>query len=304
MRMAQYRASAKFTASRKISVVDVAIYLFLILLAIIMVFPFYNMILVSVADYVDIIETPIYVYPKSIDLQNYRMAFLLPNFVNSALVSVFVTVVGTLLSMVVTTLGAYVLSRRNFPLKGFFFYFIVFTMYFGAGLIPWYLVMKELGFINNIWGMVIPPLINTFYLILVRNYFQSIPPDIEESARIDGANDIQILVNILVPISAPIIATISLFYAVDRWNDWWLGMILMQDPKLMPLQLLLRNLVIANTLDLGSDMMNIMRTSRIQVHSRSLQMAVVTITTIPILLVYPFLQKHFTKGILLGSIKA
>ncbi|MCS6848319.1 MAG: carbohydrate ABC transporter permease [Anaerolineae bacterium] len=301
--MTQHRTPARL-ASRKISVVDVAIYLFLILLAVIMVFPFYNMILVSVADYVDIIETQIYVYPKSIDLQNYRMALLLPNFVNSALVSVFVTVVGTLLSMVVTTLGAYVLSRRNFPLKGFFFYFIVFTMYFGAGLIPWYLVMKELGLINNIWGMVIPPLINTFYLILMRNYFQSIPPDIEESARIDGANDIQILVNILVPISAPIIATISLFYAVDRWNDWWLGMILIQDPKLMPLQLLLRNLVIANTLDLGSDMMNIMRTSRIQVHSRSLQMAVVTITTIPILLVYPFLQKHFTKGILLGSIKA
>jgi len=276
----------------------------LVLLTIAVVFPFYNMLLVSVARYEDIISTPLYLFPKAIDLQNYRMAVLYPNFVNSVGVSVFVTVVGTGLSLLVTTMGAYALSRKHLPYRKFFFYFVVVTMYFGGGLIPWYLVLKGLGFVDSTWVMVVPPLINTFYLILMRNYFQGIPDELEESAKIDGANDVQILFRIMIPIAAPIIATITLFYAVARWNDWWLAMIFNQDPHKIPLTLILRRMVVDATIDLGNDMMNAMRDAHIQVHSRSLQMATVTLTTIPILLVYPFLQKYFTKGIMLGAIKA
>jgi putative aldouronate transport system permease protein len=276
----------------------------LVLLALVVLFPFYNMLLVSVARYEDIISTPLYVFPKAIDLQNYRMAVLYPNFVNSVGVSVFVTVVGTALSLLVTTMGAYALSRQYLPFRKFLFYFIVITMYFGGGLIPWYLVMKKLGFVDSVWVMVVPPLINTFYLILMRNYFESIPEDLEASAKIDGANDIQILFRIMIPLAAPIIATIALFYAVARWNDWWLPMIFIQDPSKVPLTLILRRMVVDATIDLGNAMMNAMRDAHIQVHSRSLQMATVTLTTIPILLVYPFLQKYFTKGIMLGAIKA
>ena len=276
----------------------------LVLLTIAVVFPFYNMLLVSVARYEDIISTPLYLFPKAIDLQNYRMAVLYPNFVNSVGVSVFVTVVGTGLSLLVTTMGAYALSRKHLPYRKFFFYFVVVTMYFGGGLIPWYLVLKGLGFVDSAWVMVVPPLINTFYLILMRNYFQGIPDELEESAKIDGANDVQILFRIMIPIAAPIIATITLFYAVARWNDWWLAMIFIQDPHKIPLTLILRRMVVDATIDLGNDMMNAMRDAHIQVHSRSLQMATVTLTTIPILLVYPFLQKYFTKGIMLGAIKA
>jgi len=276
----------------------------LVLLTIAVVFPFYNMLLVSVARYEDIISTPLYLFPKAIDLQNYRMAVLYPNFVNSVGVSVFVTVVGTGLSLLVTTMGAYALSRKHLPFRKFFFYFVVVTMYFGGGLIPWYLVLKGLGFVDSTWVMVVPPLINTFYLILMRNYFQGIPDELEESAKIDGANDVQILFRIMIPIAAPIIATITLFYAVARWNDWWLAMIFIQDPHKIPLTLILRRMVVDATIDLGNDMMNAMRDAHIQVHSRSLQMATVTLTTIPILLVYPFLQKYFTKGIMLGAIKA
>lgn len=276
----------------------------LVLLTLVVVFPFYNMLLVSVAKYEDIISTPLYVFPKAIDLQNYRMAVLYPYFVNSVGVSVFVTLVGTALSLLVTTMGAYALSRKYLPFRKFLFYFIVITMYFGGGLIPWYLVMKKLGFVDSIWVMVVPPLINTFYLILMRNYFESIPEDLEASAKIDGANDIQILFRIMIPLAAPIIATIALFYAVGRWNDWWLPMIFIQDPSKVPLTLILRRMVVDATIDLGNAMMNAMRDANIQVHSRSLQMATVTLTTIPILLVYPFLQKYFTKGIMLGAIKA
>ncbi|MCJ7735983.1 MAG: carbohydrate ABC transporter permease [Anaerolineae bacterium] len=285
-------------------IADVVITGILVLLTIAVVFPFYNMLLVSVAKYEDIISTPLYLFPKAIDLQNYRMALLYPNFINSVGVSTFVTVVGTALSLLTTTMGAYALSRKHLPFRRFFFYLIVITMYFGGGLIPWYLVMKSLGFVDSVWVMIVPPMINTFYLILMRNYFEGIPDDLEESAKIDGANDVQILFRIMIPIAAPIIATIALFYAVARWNDWWLPMLFLQDPKKIPLTLILRRMVVDATIDLGNDMMNAMRDAHIQVHSRSLQMASVTLTTIPILLVYPFLQKYFTKGIMLGAIKA
>lgn len=285
-------------------ITDWVILIVMIILTLAVLFPFYNMLLVSVAKYEDIISTPLYIYPKAIDLQNYRMAVLYPFFVNSVGVSTFVTATGTALSLLVTTLGAYVLSRKHLPFRKVFFYIIIITMYFGGGLIPWYLVMKRLGFVNSIWVMIIPPLINTFYLILMRNYFQSIPDDMEESAKIDGANDIQILFRIMIPLAAPILATIALFYAVDRWNDWWLAMIFIQDKIKEPLQLILRRMVVDATIDLGNAMMNSMRDAKIQVHGRSLQMATVTLTTIPILLVYPFLQRYFTKGIMLGAIKA
>lgn len=290
--------------SRGDRIVDATLTLLLVVLTLMFLFPFYNMLLISVAKYEDIISTPLYIFPKAIDLQNYRMAVLYPNFINSVGVSFFVTVVGTALSMLTTTMGAYVLSRKHLPYRSVFFYILIITMYFGGGLIPWYLVMKSLGFVDSIWVMIVPPMINTFYLILMRNYFESIPDDMEESAKIDGANDIQILFQIMIPLAAPILATIALFYAVDRWNDWWLAMIFIQNQLLKPLQLILRSMVVDATIDLGNAMMNAMRDAHIRVHSRSLQMATVTLTTIPILLVYPFLQKYFTKGIMLGAIKA
>jgi putative aldouronate transport system permease protein len=229
---------------------------------------------------------------------------LYPNFINSVGISSFVTLVGTALSLLVTTMGAYALSRKDLPFRKFLFYFIVITMYFGGGLIPWYLVMKALGFVDSVWVMIVPPLVNTFWLILMRNYFETIPEDLEASAKIDGANDAQILFRIMIPLASPIIATIALFYAVARWNDWWLAMIFIQTPSKVPLTLILRRMVVDATIDLGNAMMNAMRDAHIQVHSRSLQMATVTLTTIPILLVYPFLQRYFTKGIMLGAIKA
>jgi len=285
-------------------IADFFIHAVLIVLTLIVIFPFYNMLLISVARYEDIISTPLYLFPKAIDFQNYSMAILYPNFLRSAGVSFFVTAVGTTLNLLITLLGSYVLSRKNLPFRKFFFYFILFTMYFGGGLIPWYMVVKNLGFVDSVWAMIVPPMLNTFYLILMRNYFQSIPESLEESAKIDGANDLRIMFQIMVPVAAPIIATIALFYSVDRWNEWWLALIFIQDPQKLPLQLILRKMVVDATIDLGNAMMNAMRDSHIQVHGRSLQMATITITTLPILMVYPFLQKYFTKGIMLGAIKA
>ena len=302
--LTEVTADSKIKKSVGDRIADFLIYTFLTILALSVFIPFYNMVLISFARYQDIVRTSFYIYPKAFDFQNYRMAVLYPNFMNAALVSLFVTVVGTSLNMLITLLGSYTLSRKNMHFRKPIFYFIIFTMFFGAGLIPWYLVVRNLGLVNSVWAMIAPPMLNTFYLILMRNYFLSIPESLEESAKIDGANDIRIMFQIIVPVAAPIIATIALFYAVDRWNEWWLAMLFIQDSSKLPLQLILRRMVVDATIDLGNDMMNAMRDANIQVHSRSLQMATVTITTIPIMIVYPFLQKYFTKGIMLGAIKA
>ena len=190
------------------------------------------------------------------------------------------------------------------PFRRFWFFFIVFTMFFGAGLIPWYMVMTALGFLDNILVMIIPQLLSTYNVILLRNYFMSIPPSLIESAKIDGAGELRTMFQIVLPVSLPILATIALFIAVARWNEWYTAMIFIQDRRLVPLQLFLRRIVVEATSDLGNEMKNAMRDANMMVHSRSLQMASVTITTVPILLVYPFLQRYFTSGIMIGAVKA
>jgi putative aldouronate transport system permease protein len=152
--------------------------------------------------------------------------------------------------------------------------------------------------------MTVPGMLSTFNMILVRNYFLSLPDSLEESARLDGAGEFIIMWRIIVPLSAPIMATIALFYAVGFWNEWYTAMLFLQNPKLIPLALLLRKLIIENSVEMGDAMANSMRSNVIRVHTRSLQLATVTVATVPILCIYPFLQKYFTKGIMLGSIKA
>ena len=183
------------------------------------------------------------------------------------------------------------------------FYFIIFTMYFGAGLIPWYMVLRSLGFVNNIWVMTIPNALSAFNMILMRNYFLSLPDSLEESARLDGAGEFVIMWRILVPLSKPIMATVSLFYAVGFWNEWWNAMLFLQDSKLHPLALFLRRLIIDSSVSFG-DPMGLAARAANPINSRALQMATVMVATFPILCVYPFLQKHFAKGIMLGAIKA
>lgn len=280
------------------------IHAILFLLALVMVFPFYNMLILSFAKYADVAGGGLYLFPKSIDLTNYKVIFSDGKLAAAFRISAFNVVFGTALAMVVTTLAGYALSKKKMPGRNAILTMFVFTMYFGGGLIPWYLLLKDLGFLDNLLVMTVPGCFSVYNMILMKNYFNTIPESLEESARIDGANDLLIMARIILPVALPIVATISLFYAVGFWNEWYTAMIFLQDARLIPLQLLLRRIVIEATMDLGNEMANQFRNSNIQIYKVGLQMATVAVATLPILLVYPFVQKYFAKGIMLGAVKA
>lgn len=282
---------------------DVVNYFLMAILALIAIFPLYYVVLISFADYASVRKQLIYILPTTINFESYKLVFKGEMFLNSFFVSIFITVTGTLLSMVVSTAAAYALSKKFVPGSRIMFNIILIPMFFTGGLIPYYLMIKNIGFIDKIWVLIIPGAINSFYLILLKNFFEDLPASLEESAKIDGANDLYILYKIVLPTSAPVIATISLFYAVDKWNDYYTALLYISNRKLYPLQLVLREAILDFSQIMASPIgAEIARNNR-ATYTQALQMAIITITTIPILCVYPFLQKHFTKGILFGAVK-
>ena len=284
------------------TVADIILYFFLGLYALAIILPFYNMILLSVASFEDAAQQGLYLIPRSFTLENYRAIFADAQIISAIGISVRNVVTGTAMAMLITIFASYVLSRKHLPGRKPLFYFVIFTMYFNAGLIPWYMVLQQIGFVNSVWVMTVPSILSVFNMILMRNYFLSLPDSLEESAKIDGAGEFTIMWKIIVPLSAPIMATVALFYAVGFWNEWWHAMLFIQDARLTPLALLLRRLVIENSIDFGDGLAHAARA--VMVHTRSMQLATIMVATVPILCVYPFLQKYFTKGIMLGAIKA
>lgn len=272
------------------------------IMAIAAIFPFYQVVLLSFADMASYASHPVYLLPYAFDVTGYKAIFSDPGFFTSVGVTLFVTIVGTTLNMILSVTGAYVLSRRYLMGRKFFMNMIVFTMLFGGGMIPSYLVVKELHLINNIFAMILPCAISTYYLIIMKNYFMSLPESLLEAARIDGANEFVILTKVVLPISIPFLATFVLFYAVERWNEWYLANLYINKTQLYPLQIYLRNVLISmsNTLN---DIAKQFVTSHTKVNSTAMQMAAIVVTTVPILCVYPFVQKHFVKGVMVGSIK-
>ncbi len=281
---------------------DIVIHGVLLVVLVLTVAPFYYMVVLSFARFEDVAGGAFYLIPKHIDFASYKLILEDDTMLRAFLVSTVVTVIGTAVSMLVTTSAAYALSKKGLPGRNAIFTYIIVTMFFSGGLIPLYLVMKDLGFVDSYLVMIIPLSLNTFFLILMKNYFLTIPESLEESAKIDGANDILIMFRIVIPIAAPIMATISLFYAVAYWNDWWFPMLFLQDPDKYPLQLLLRKIVIEQEMANRLDRVSVMFGRHY--YRLSVQMATVAIATLPILLVYPFVQKYFARGIMIGAIKA
>lgn len=282
--------------------VNVLLGVILTIMAIITMFPFYYVILVSFASIKGLAQHLLYLLPYSFDLTAYIKLFKEAHFYRAFGVSVFVTAFGVMINMLLSVSGAYALSKKRLPGRNFILAAILFSMFFSGGLIPYYLVVKAVGLVNNILVLIIPTGITTMYLIIMKNYFNTIPASIEESAKIDGANDLYILIKIILPISKPFIATFALFYAVDRWNEWYNALIFISDSAKVPLQIYLRELLINMNVQLTSSAAAVVE-SKAGVGIQATQMASIVISTIPIICVYPLLQKHFVTGIMIGSIK-
>ena len=287
---------------RKISLFDVVLYLVFGLIALITIYPFYNVLIVSLANTLASATYSPDLYPHVFDLTGYKTIMSDTYFYRSLGTTLFVTIVGTTLNMVFSVTAAYVLSRKRLIGRKFFLSAILFTMLFSGGLIPTYLVVSGLGLDNSIWSMIFPSMISTYYLIIMKNYFVSLPASLEEAARIDGANEFVVMTRIFIPISKPFMATFLLFYAVERWNEWWNAYLYISDKNIKPLQIYLRDVLVNFNSQLATQAQSMM-SSHNKVFVQSIQMATIIITMLPILCVYPFVQKYFVKGVLVGSVK-
>lgn len=263
--------------------------------------PFIYVFAGSFATVAELAEKQFVIIPTEITFEAYRYIFS-TNTVSRAMgVSVGVTLAGTLFSLILTILMAYGLSKRDLVGRRLIMFLVIFTMLFNGGLIPSFIIVKELGLIDTYAALIIPSALSAFNLIIMRNFFQNLPEGLEESAKIDGAGSWNILLRIVIPLSMPVIATISLFYAVGYWNTYFQAVMYINDVTKWPIQVILRQIVIlasaltGDTSDFGGDY--------VAPPEQGIKMAVIVIATVPILIVYPFLQKHFTKGAMLGSIK-
>lgn len=274
-------------------------YTLLTIIALVTVLPFIHVVAGSFTTNAEIAAKKFVLIPTVWSLEAYKFIFSTDTIFRAMSVSIGVTVIGTLLSMFVTSLMAYGLSRRDLDGRNIIMFLVVFTMLFSGGMIPTFLVVKELGLIDSYAALILPSTIGAFNMIILKNFFQNIPEGLEESAKIDGCNDFGILFRIVLPLSMPAIATISLFYAVTYWNTYLSAILYLNDSKMWPIQVLLRQIVVlASGMDYSSTL-----DSAVPPPDQSVKMAVIVVATLPILLVYPFLQKHFAKGAMLGSIK-
>ncbi|RCW76739.1 carbohydrate ABC transporter permease [Saliterribacillus persicus] len=274
-------------------------YLLLGLLGIITILPFIHVLGSSFATSAEIANTKFLIFPTEFSLSAYRYIFSTDTIFRALFVSIVVTLGGTLWSMLFSTLTAYGLSRRDLVGRRAINFMIVFTLLFNGGMIPTFLVVQQTGLLNSLWALVIPVTINAFNMIILRSFFMNIPAGLEESAKIDGANDFSILFRIVIPISLPAIATISLFYAVTYWNTYMHAILYLADADKWPVQVLLRQIVVlASGINYDGASYTDVPPPEVTV-----KMATIVVATVPVLLVYPFLQKYFAKGALLGSVK-
>lgn len=288
--------------SRSDRLLDACFYVILTLLGLLTLLPIYYVVVMSITPLKELARSgSMVLFPKEVTFGAYQAIFTGQKFPQALKITVFVTVVGTILNVVFTMLLAYPLSRKQMPGRSTFLFLIVFTMVFNGGLIPTYLVVKEFGLLNSVWSMVIPSLIVTFNFLITKTFFENVSIEIQEAAKIDGCNDLQTLVLIVLPLSKAIIATIGLFYAVAHWNEFFAGIMFITDQKLYPLQVILRDMLLQP--NLSQEMMSQVQGLESQLPPVAMRMAMVVATTLPILFVYPFVQKYFTSGVMLGAVK-
>lgn len=292
------RRSLKRNRLNKINAVDVIIAVVMGIWGLIILYPFYNTLLISLVSQSTYLQTPFMLYPKGITLDSYRYVFQSGALLSGFRVTLILVTVGTAYNMFLTVTLAYALTRP-FPGNKFVHYMVLFTMYFSGGLIPTYLVVQKLGLLNSIASMILPAGVSVSYMLIIMRFFDDVPKELEESAALDGCTEIGVLIRIVLPISLPMLATFALYYGVERWNEWYNGMLYIKSVSKLPLQTVLRNIIQdAETETHGVDSI------RTQVHTDGVKMAAIFVTMTPIMCLYPFLQKYFVGGLTAGAVKS
>ena len=278
------------------------VYLFLVLVLLVVLYPVIYIVSASFSDPNAVTAGKVWLYPVDFSLRGYQVTFQNPQIVTGYLNSLFYTVVGTFISVVLTVFVAYPLSRRDLYGSNFLMFLITFTLIFSGGLIPTYLVVKQLGMIDTRWALLIPQAVAAFQVIIARTFFRAtIPEELVEASELDGCNDLQFLWLVVLPLSKPIIAVLALMYAVSQWNGYFDALIYLKSSDLQPLQIVLRNILILNTTASGS--MDAAAMAQRRQLADLLKYCLVVVGSVPVLLIYPFVQRYFVKGILIGSIK-
>lgn len=275
--------------------------LLMIFVIIITLYPLLHVLFASISQPSRLIQHQgIILWPMGISFKSYNIVFKYPMIISGYLNTIFYVLAGTTLNLIMTVLAAYVLSRKQVYLKNIIMFFIVFTMFFQGGMIPLYLLIKDLGLRDNRWALILPVAVSAWNIIITRTSFQSVPDSLEESARIDGAKDFTILFRIMIPLCRPVLAVMVLFYGVAHWNTWFSAMLYFRNRDLYPLQLVLREILIISDVTSMTQGVSAIDAEPI---GQTIKYATIVVATIPIMCVYPFLQKYFVKGVMIGAIK-
>jgi len=281
---------------------DIVIIGIMVVICFITLYPVWNMVIISFNDAQDAMMGGIYLYPRKFTLQSYRMVFLDKAIIQAFNITIWRTLIGTAISVIFTSMVAYAFSKRHIYGNRFYIMAGTITMFFGGGLIPYFILLRSLKLYDTFWVYIIPAMFNFFNCIIFMTFFRELPAGLEESAKIDGANDFMIFFRIVLPLSMPIIATIALFNGVGHWNDYFSGVMFINNPDLQPIQTFLYR-VIAGSSQTKSIVGMPAGVTAQAVNSQSVKLATMTVTTAPIICVYPFLQRYFVKGVMIGAIK-
>lgn len=270
-------------------------------IALIMLYPIVYVLFASLSNSVKLMSySGVLWKPLELNFEAYRSVSKNPMIISGYINTLQIVLISLVINIVLTSIAAYFFSRKNVLFQKPIFFYVIFTMYFSGGMIPFFLTVKNIGLFNSMWAVILPTAISTYNMIVMKTSLESIPDSIEEAAKIDGASHLQILFLVILPLSLPILSVMVLYYAVAHWNAWFNAMIFLQDREKFPLQLILREILIQNNTELMNQNANEMEAQAI---SESIKYAVIIVATLPILCVYPFLQKFFVKGAMTGAVK-
>ncbi|MDR0271273.1 carbohydrate ABC transporter permease [Paenibacillus sp.] len=284
-------------------ITDGAIYTVLGLIGLITLLPFLYVVIISFTDPTEYLSKSLILWPEKWSISSYKYILSTKMFVRSLGVSAFLAVVGTILSVMITSALAYSLSRKQFFGKKFFLVAILMTMLFNPGMIPNFMLVDSLGLMNTVWSLILPAITSAWYVFLMKNFYQELPEELEEAAKIDGCNDIGVFFKIMLPISLPAIAAFGLFFAVGFWNTYFSGVLYINSDELRPMQVVLQMMLIQASTNVADPSVASMLQSEQMLPPETIKMAAVVVASLPIICVYPFLQKYFVKGMLVGSVK-